>query len=87
MRLRRTHIFRLEFLVSAAENSSLQLLQVCTQVLLVLKPQLLVDDLQVPDGVHLALHMRHVLVLKRSCGTQRNLLIPAWDTTLSLSVH
>ncbi len=39
-------------------------------VLLVLEAQLLVDDLQVAHWVHVALHVRHVLVLERACNQQ-----------------
>ena len=60
----RTHVFGLEFLFAAADAFSLQLLKDLQEVLLVLQAQLLIDDVQVPDGVDLSLYVRDLLVLK-----------------------
>ena len=62
-----THIFWLQFLVSTPQYGSLQLLQVGAQILLVFQPQFLVDNVQVPDRIHLTLNVGHIFVLERSC--------------------
>lgn len=39
----------------------------------VLQPQLLADDLEIPDGVHVSLHVGHVVVIERSCVKNRDM--------------
>lgn len=39
----------------------------------VLQPQLLADDLEIPDGVHVSLHVSHVVVIERSCVKNRDM--------------
>ena len=61
-----THIFWFQLLVSTTQYCSLQLLQVCSQVLLIFQSQFLVDNLQVSDRIHLTLNVCHIVVLERS---------------------
>ena len=61
-----TYIFRLEFLFAAPDTLALEFLVDLVEVLLVLEPQLLVDDVEVADRVHLALHVSDLLVLEGS---------------------
>ena len=61
-----THIFWLQLFVSTAQYGSLQLLQVAAQVLFIFQSQFLVDNVQVPDWIHLTLNVGHIFVLERS---------------------
>ena len=62
----RTHVFGLGLFVGA-QRGLLELIDVGQQVGLVLQSQLLVDDVQVPHRVHLALHVRNVIIVERTC--------------------
>ena len=58
-----THIFGLELLLAPLILLG-ELVVDLVEGLLVLQPQLLVDDVQVPHRVHLPLHVRYLLVLE-----------------------
>ena len=62
-----THIFWFQLLVSTTQYGSLQLLQVTAQVLLIFQSQFLVDNVQVPDRIHLTFNVGHIFVLERPC--------------------
>lgn len=64
---RHTHVFGFEFLVSAPHGCFLQLVYDWPDHLLVLHPELLVNDLNVPHRVHTALHVDDIFILKGSC--------------------
>lgn len=54
----------------------------------VLQPQLLADDLEIPDGVHVSLHVGHVVVIERSCVKNRDMRRKKIPQNLrSLCVH
>ncbi len=67
-----THVFWFEFLVTASNGRLLQLVNNRADHLLILQPQLLVDDLHIPHWVHCSLYMDDILILKGTCsdGTQ-----------------
>ena len=58
-----THVFGLELLLAPLVLLG-ELVVDLVEGLLVLQPQLLVDDVQVPHRVHLPLHVRYLLVLE-----------------------
>ena len=64
-----SHIFGFGLLVGS-QCRFLELLDEGQQVCLIFQPELLVDDVQVPHRVHLALHVCHVIVIKRPCRAQ-----------------
>lgn len=68
-----THVFGLELLVVSSNNEFLQFLEMAVQEFDVLQPQLLADDLEIPDGVHVSLHVSHVVVIERSCVKNRDM--------------
>ena len=68
-----THVFGLELLVVSSNNEFLQFLEMAVQEFDVLQPQLLADDLEIPDGVHVSLHVGHVVVIERSCVKNRDM--------------
>lgn len=63
-----THVFWFEFLVTASNGRLLQLVNNRTDHLLILQPQLLVDDLHIPHRVHSPLNMDDILILKSTCS-------------------
>lgn len=63
-----THIFWFEFLVTASNGRLLQLVNNRADHLLILQPQLLVDDLHIPHWVHCTLNMDDILILKSTCS-------------------
>ena len=60
-----THIFLLELLLAPLVLLG-EIFVDLHEGLLVLEAQLLVDDVEVPHGVHLALHVGYLLVLEGS---------------------
>lgn len=68
-----THVFGLELLVVSSNNEFLQFLEMAVQEFDVLQPQLLADDLEIPDGVHVSLHVGNVVVIERSCVKNRDM--------------
>lgn len=68
-----THVFWFEFLVAASNGRLLQLVNNGADHLLVLQPQLFMDDLHIPHRVHRPLHVDDIFVLESTCsdkGTQ-----------------
>lgn len=63
-----THVFWFEFLVTTSNGSLLQLVNNRADHLLILQPQLLMDDLHIPHGVHCSLNMDDILIVKCTCS-------------------
>ena len=64
-------VLGLEGLVAAPDELPLHLIVHLLEVLDVLESELLVDDVEVPDGVHVPLHVRNVRVLKRAAQVEQ----------------
>lgn len=62
-----THVFWFEFLVTASNGRLLQLVNNGANHLLILQPQLFVDDLHIPHWVHCPLNMDDILIFKSTC--------------------
>ena len=60
--------YQFGFALLVAAQRLLQLVDLGVEVLLVLEAQLLVDDVDVAHGVDVALDVRHLLALERTCG-------------------
>lgn len=65
-----THVFWFEFLVTASNGRLLQLVNNRADHLLILQPQLLVDDLHIPHRVHRPLNIDDILILKSTCSAR-----------------
>lgn len=63
-----THVFWFEFLVTASNGCLLQLVNNRANHLLILQPQLFVDDLHVPHWVHRPLNMDDILIFESTCS-------------------
>lgn len=65
-----TYTFRYKFFVASPARSFLQFIKNWADHFLILKPQLLVDDLYVPNRVNVSLHVNDVLVVERAFDKQ-----------------
>lgn len=63
-----THIFWFEFLVTASNGRLLQLVNNRADHLLILQPQLLMNDLHIPHWIHSPLNVDDILILKSTCS-------------------